>query len=667
MWKFRMGLATSLSLAWCAIACAADSPAKPLLGPLFVDHAVVQRDRPVRVWGNAAPGETVTVTLASASVTATADAKGEWRAELAAQAAGGPHVLAARAGTREQKVSDILVGDVWLCTGQSNMVWNVRASLNGRAEVAASADNGIRQVTVPMVSSTSARADFDKPLEWKIASPDTTGDFSATCYFFARELAKVQKVPQGMIVSAWGGSKIQPWMSESAIRSLGGYDTQLAVLETYRGDPSAAAQRWGEVWQRWWLDQKAVTRGKQPWLLAKGDAADWKAAPAEMTPWESWGVPQLATYDGMLWYRARVSLTAAQAKLPATLSLGQVDEVDLTWVNGRAVGSSGCCPERNYALPAGVLKAGENLVVVNDVDTYASGGMYGPAEKRALVFGDGTRVPLTGWEYQIAPAGLDAPLRSPWEATAGVSMIYNAMIAPLKNYSVRGVAWYQGESNTSVPEARRYEAQLAALMADWRRQFEAPLPFLVVQLANYGPMAPKPVESGWALTRDAQRRAVAADRNAGLVVTIDIGNRDDVHPTNKQEVGRRLARAARAVVFGEKIPASGAQPASASGIADGVAHVQFEKFEGDLVAYSAKDPSGFELCAAAEGTCQYVTAILAGKGQVQLVGDTSRLPPGSPARFTRVRYCWADSPLCNLYDSAGLPVGPFEIAIKPSP
>jgi sialate O-acetylesterase len=656
MSKVRISLAAFVSLVLCGVAPAADSPVPgPLLGPLFVDHAVLQRDRPINVWGDAAPGQAVAATLGNATVHATADAKGQWRAQFQPLPAGGPLTLTARAGNREQKVTDVLVGDVWLCTGQSNMVWNVRASLNGRAEVAASANDGIRQVTIPLVSSTTARTAFDKPLEWKIAGPDTTGDFSAACYFFTRELVKTQSVAQGMIVAAWGGSKIQPWMSEAAIRALGGYDEQLAVLETFRGDPTAAAQRWGELWQRWWLDQTTVTRGRRPWLRVQGEAADWKPAPADLTPWESWGVPQLATYDGMLWYRARVQLTAAQAKLPATLSLGQVDEVDLTWVNGRAIGSSGCCPERSYAVPAGVLRAGENLVVVNDVDTYASGGMYGPAEKRALVFADGSRVPLPGWEYQIAPAGLDAPLRSPWEATAGVSMIYNAMIAPLRDYSVRGVAWYQGESNTSVPEGRKYQAQLAALMADWRRQFEAPLPFLIVQLANYGPMAPKPVESGWALTRDAQRRAVAADGNAALAITIDIGNRDDVHPTNKQELGRRLARAARHLVYGEKLSASGAQPESAGRAGDAI-EVTLADFSGDLVAYNSKDPAAFELCGSAEGSCRFVSAALAGGGKV-------RLDPADVTAPTRVRYCWADSPLCNLYDGDGLPVGPFEIAL----
>jgi sialate O-acetylesterase len=656
MSRMKERLATSGLLMLMTLATAAQAAEVTLLGPTFTEHAVLQRDKPISVWGNAAPGEAVAVTLATVTANARADVKGFWRAELPPLPAGGPFVLAAKAGNREQKVSDVRVGDVWLCSGQSNMQWSVRASLNGRAEIAASANERIRQVTIPLASHTSAREGFEKPLEWKVASPDTTGDFSAACYFFARELESRQQVPQGLIVAAWGGAKIQPWMSEGAIRSLGGYDEQIAVLEQYRGDPAAAAQRWGELWQHWWLDQTAVTHGARPWLAVEGDSAAWPKAPAEMSPWESWGVPELASYNGMVWYRARARLTAAQAKLPASLSLGQVDEVDLTWVNGRAVGSNGCCPERNYPLPAGVLKAGDNLVVVNVVDTYASGGLYGPAEKRALVFGDGTRVPLEGWEYQIAPTGLDSPLRSPWEATAGVSMIYNAMIAPLRDYTLRGVAWYQGESNSTLPEARRYQAQLAALMADWRRQFAAPLPFLVVQLANYGPMAKKPVESGMALTRDAQRRAVAADGNAGLVVTIDIGNRDDIHPTNKQEVGRRLARAAKRVVFGEAVSASGAAPQSARR-EGGAVLVSFGDFEGSLTVYHSKDPSAFELCGAAEGSCRFVSATLLPQGKVSL--DASGV--SAPAR---VRFCWADSPLCNLYDGAGLPVSPFEIALN---
>jgi sialate O-acetylesterase len=626
----------------------------PLLDAIFADHVVLQRDRPIPIWGRAAAGEEVTVTLSGATRTVRADAQGRWSVQMPEQPASGPHTLTARTATRMQNAHDVLAGDVYLCSGQSNMEWSVRASLNSRAEIADSADDAIRQVKIPRASSLEPRDGFAAPLEWKVAAPETTGDFSATCYFFARELRKTVDVPVGLIVSAWGGSKIEPWISAGALRALGSYDLALAVADQFRGDESQAAARWGEYWKTWWRAQGAATEGREPWSLVRGDATQWRATPAELTAWEGWGVPELAKFDGMVWYRTRLKLTAEQAKKATNISLGQIDESDLVFVNGRAVGSGPCCAERSYKLPAGVLKAGDNLLAVNVLDTYASGGMYGPAEKRYVQLGDGTKLPLGPWEYQVASKVLSPP-RAPWDPTAGVGVLYNAMIAPLGPYGLRGVVWYQGESNSSVIEGQKYQAQLQALFADWRRQFAAPLPVLVVQLANYGPIPNAPVESGWALTRDAQRRAVEADGNAGLAVTIDIGNRDDVHPTNKQEVGRRLARAARHVVYGEKLSASGARPVSAMRSGNDV-RVSFGEAEGKLVVYNSRDPSAFELCGSDAGSCRYVSARLTGDVSVTLEG-VGTLP-------ARVRFCWADSPLCNLYDSAGLPVGPFEIEVK---
>ena len=622
---------------------------------VFTDHLVLQRDRPIPIWGNAAAGEEVTVTLSGATRSVRADANGHWPLLMPEQPAGGPHTLSARSATRMQDVQDVRIGDVWLCSGQSNMEFPVRGALNARAEIAASANDLIRQLKIAHSASTTPRTSFDGALEWKVASPETTGDFSATCYYFVRELRKNVDVPMGIIVSAWGGSKIEPWMSEPAIRGVGGYQAALDVAAEYRKDPALAALHWGEHWKQWWREQPG-NAGNEPWTSVRGDAARWQRAPAELTPWESWGVPALANFDGMVWYRTTVTLSPAQAKQAAQLTLGVIDEVDLTYVNGRAVGSSPCCGERNYALAAGTLHAGENLIVVNAFDTYASGGMYGPAEKRALTLADGTRIPLGPWQYQQSGAHPDiAPPRAPWEPTAGIAMLYNAMIAPFANFGLRGVVWYQGESNSSVVEGHRYQAQMQALMGDWRQQFGAPLPFLIVQLANYGATPRTPVESGAALTRDAQRRAVAADGNAGLVVTIDIGNPDDVHPTNKQEVGRRLARAARHVVYGEKISPSGAQPLAARRTAEGVA-VTFGGFDAPLVVYDSRDPAAFELCGAAVGSCRFVRAELRG-AQVLLTDEAAAGPA------TRVRFCWADSPIGNLHDSAGLPVGPFEIEI----
>jgi len=650
--------AARLACALCALLIGSTKAAhaeEPLMSALFTDHVVLQRDRPIDIWGHANAGEEVTVTLSGATRSARADASGKWALAMPDLPAGGPHTLTARTASRLQNADDVLVGDVYLCSGQSNMEFSVRGSLNSRAEIAASTNDRIRQVTIAKTSSTTPRDGVDKPLEWKIAKPETTGDFSATCYYFARELQKTVDTPIGLIVSAWGGSKIEPWMSEDAMRTVPGYETALAVSAEYRVDPAAAARHWGEHWQKWWRSQGQMYEAHQPW--AASDGFYWNRAPAELTPWENWGFPYLARYDGMVWYRARVKLTSAQAKQAATLSLGQIDEVDITFVNGRAVGSSPCCGERKYALAAGTLRAGDNVVVVNVLDTYASGGMYGPADKRVLELADGKKIPLVGWEFNIAP-GLTPP-RAPWEPTAGIGMLYNAMIAPLGKFGLRGAVWYQGESNTSVPEGRSYQALLRALMADWRRQFGANMPFLVVQLANYGPMATEPVESGWALTREAQRRAVVADGNAGLAVTYDIGNRDDVHPTNKQEVGRRLARAARSVVYGEKISAYGAQPLAANhdtiiGV-DWIV-VKFKVFDGPLAVYHSKEPSAFELCGKKEGSCRFAKAVMDGENVLLRSEDVP-----DPKR---VRFCWADSPLCNLYDAAGLPVVPFEIEVQ---
>jgi sialate O-acetylesterase len=618
---------------------------------LFVDHVVLQRDRPIPVWGRANPGEDVIVTLSGATKTARAGADGRWSVSMPEQPASGPHTLTARTATRMQNAHEVLVGDVWLCSGQSNMEFSVRGAMNGRGEIATSANDNLRQLKIPRASATLPRDNFDTPLEWKVAGPETTGDFSATCYFFARELEAATHVPQGLVVSAWGGSKIEPWMSEPAVRAVGGYQAALDVAARYRANAAEGVADWGEYWKKWWLAQPEAN-GTQPWAVVRGDRTTWGRTTAEQ-PWETWGVPSLAHFDGMVWYRAHVKLTAAQAKQAATVNLGVVDEIDLVFVNGRAVGSGPCCAERSYLLPAGVLKAGDNLVAVNVLDTYALGGMYGPADKRNLQFADGSKVPLTGWEYLQAADGM-VPPRAPWEPTAGIAMLYNAMIAPLGPYGFRGVVWYQGESNSSVPEGHRYQAQLQGLMADWRRQFGAPLPFLVVQLANYGAVAP--VESGWALTRDAERRAVAADGNAGLAVTIDIGNRDDVHPTNKQEVGRRLARAARHLIFGDKTSPSGAEPAAATRSGADVV-VSFANDGSKLVVKGSRDPAAFEVCGAATASCRYVRARLTGDATVALEAGEVAVP-------TRVRFCWGDSPLCNLYDTSGLPVGPFEIEIK---
>lgn len=308
-----------------------------------------------------------------------------------------------------------------------------------------------------------------------------------------------------------------------------------------------------------------------------------------------------------------------------------------------------------YRLPRGTLQAGENVIVVNVLDTYSLGGLVGPADERALRFSDGSTVRLDSeWRYQKPPAGIEDPPRAPWDPTRGMGALYNAMIAPLGDLSVRGVAWYQGEANTTT--SATYQDMLTRFMADWRGKFGAELPFLIVQLANYGQPPTAPVESGWAEVREAQRLVVANDPHAGLAIAIDIGERYDIHPSNKQEVGRRLARAARRVVYGEQIAPSG--PVARSARRDGTnIVVTFGDVADHLITYSAAEPIGFELCSRDAGSCRYARA--------RIEGDRVLLDAAAFAAATRVRYCWADSPVCTLFDTARLPAGPFQIEVQP--
>lgn len=638
----RAALAAAASLA----GLAAPAAAAPLLHPLFSDHSVLQRGRPIRIWGTAGPGERVTVTLGGATGAVTAGRDGAWTAELPAMKAGGPYRLeASGAGGARVAAEDVLVGDVWLCSGQSNMELPVSRALNSDSEISGARDGGMRLLTVPHRTAARPAADPGAKLAWSPASPDSVESFSAACYFMARELRGSERVPIGAIAATWGGTAIRPWLDEAGSRAAAGDEVDLLAL--YRRDPVAANLRFGERWQAWWRGR----RSSEPWR--DSSALAWKPMP-KIAYWEDWGDPAFERFNGMVWARKTVTLTADEAARPATLSLGVIDEIDETWVNGVAVGNTfGWDVARDYKLPTGLLHAGDNVILVSLLDSYGYGGFQGPAEALRLAFAGGPAKALgEGWLYSVAPSGLGDPPRPPWDAAAGLSLIHNGMIAPLAPYGLAGVAWYQGETDAGAPEG--YAEKLGALMRGWRREFAAAdLPFLIVGLANYAAPAPRPGESGWAEIRDAQRRAVERDPRAALVAALDLGDRTDIHPANKQEVGRRLARAARALAYGGSEPAGPRALAARRSGRDVV--VEFGGTTGRLQTWSGAGALGFELCGAAAGSCRFAAATPEGKA-VRISGD------GLPA--TRIRYAWADSPVVNLYDEAPLPPNGFELPIR---
>ena len=633
-------------LAGALLLAASAVQAAPALNPLFSDHGVLQRGRPIPVWGTAAPGEQVEVSLGSATTSATADGNGAWRASLPAMPAGGPYTLTASSASGRASANDVLVGDVWLCSGQSNMELQVSRALNSYNDTQSANDAQLRILTIPHHTAGTPQATVT-PIAWQAVTPATVGDFSAACYYMVRELRGSQHVPIGAIADSWGGTQIRSWMDEPSVIAIGDEDSRLFALG--RRDPGAANARFGEIWGAWWRAKAGDAPGTEPWHAS--DRLHWTPVPA-MIYWEQWGDPRFASFDGMVWMRKRVTLTAAEAAQAATLSLGVIDEQDQTFVNGVAIGNrfSWEAP-RDYAVPRGVLHAGVNEILVNIFDGSGAGGFAGPAERFRLSFADGHAQPIgTGWEYSVAHV-TDSPPRAPWDSAMGLATIYNGMIAPLGDYGLSGVAWYQGESDVGLPGS--YADRLGAMMTAWRRQFGRPdLPFLIVSLANYGPFATHPVESGWAALREQQRLAVARDSHAALAIAMDLGERLDIHPGNKQELGRRLARAAGVLVYGAHEPVGPEIARATRG--GGAILLSFAGVTGSLHSWSADFVTALELCGDTPQSCRYARGTVEGSN-VRIADD------GRPA--TRVRYGWADSPVTNLYDEVPLPVGPFEVRI----
>ena len=631
-----------------ATALTASASAAPLLAPVFTDHAVLQRGQPIRVWGGAKPGEAVTLRLGDAEATATADALGRWSATFPAREPGAALTLTAKAGGERQTISGLLVGDVWLCSGQSNMEYPLRRALGGEAEAAKSADPNIRLLQTGRTSLPAPTSGLPKEAVWRVASPDSANNFSAACFFMGREIKKTTGAPVGLIDATWGGSVIQDWISGEGLHALGSYDEGLAVLATYAQSKEAGIAQWGAMLDRWAAKVEPHAAG---WNSPDLDDSAWATMPAEQF-WET--NTGLETFDGTIWLRATITLTDQQAKQGATLSLGPIDDIDTTFVNGREVGSQeGWDAPRDYRIAPGVLKAGPNLVAIRAVDTGGGGGAWGPAAQKGLKLDDGSFAPLGAtWRYKvsttIAQTGL--PPHAPWLGASGLSTLRNGMIAPLAPYGLKGFAWYQGEANVSEPA--EYARTLPALIADWRRGFGGPdLPFLIVQLADFGPRNTTPVESGWAGVRDVQRRVAAADPRVGLASAVDIGDIYDIHPANKQQVGLRLALQARKLAYGERtLVAAGPAPISATHEGGSVV----VRLDQPAVVQGDARPIGFELCDAA-GACRFVDATL----------EVDRVSLAVPAGFApvKVRYAWADSPVINLYGPTGLPATPFELAI----
>ncbi len=644
----------AMTLAGMATAPASAQAGPPTFANIFADHAVLQRDRSIAVWGRASARTSVTVTLAGRSAATRSDAQGRWRATLPAMPAGTGHTLTVRAGTAGTTLSDIAVGDVYLCGGQSNMEFPARLSTNAWGGVASAIDPDLRFVTIPKDTQPAPLDDLAKPATWRAIGPETVGEASAVCYYMARSLKQHLKVPVGFVTAAWGGTTIQGWIGAASLKTVPAYAAGVAAVQQLAAAPAAARAAEDRRQEAWWDAHDPAAAAQRAWARPDFDDSRWPV----MTPSGSWkdaGVPALAAFDGVGWFRTTVDLTEAQARDANLLQLGPIDTYDTAWVNGvRVGGGSTAWVWRDYAVPAGVLHAGRNVIAVRVLSGGAGGGLTGQPANRGIKTATGAFIPLTpAWRYQVGMAarGLSIP-PAPWDVPVSLTTLYNGMIAPLGRYGFKLVAWYQGESN--VGAAADYATLLPLMMADWRRTLGQPtLPMLVVQLANYGAVAVQPANSASAALRDVQAKAVRADGHAGLAVTIDVGDRTDIHPTQKTVVGERLARAARAVAYAEPLSPGGPEAVAVRRQGDDLI-VDFRDAAGGLRTYSSGTAIGFEACD--DQTCRFVDGQPDG-ARIVLRGANR---PGT----TRVRYAWADAPYVNLYSADDLPAVPFELGIR---
>ncbi|MGB8602367.1 MAG: sialate O-acetylesterase, partial [Rhizomicrobium sp.] len=436
-----------LGAALSPLACAGAVPSS-LLAVNFQDHAVLQRDQAIPLWGKAAPGARLTLLFDGKKTTAKADKNGRWQATLPAHGAGGPYTLSVSdAAGHSQNAADVMVGDNFLCSGQSNMEWPVHLAMQGDTDANAAGNPNIRLFRVQRAFSAAPQQDFTSHEQWEVTSPQSVRDFSAVCYYFGRALQPQIKVPVGLIYSAWGGSTIETWMGADALAKSGGYDGALKALKIYATSPEAAMADWHKSMLGWWQDHDPASAASPAWHDPAYDDSTWhEVVPAG--PMRDLGAADLASFYGIVWLRTTVTVSEAQAKQGADLMLGPIDQVDTSWVNGKDVGSmEGWGTERTYHIAPGTLKAGANVIAVG---FYGGDGLWGPAGARQLRFADGSAVAVgPRWRYHTSVEGYKAGRipHAPWLKEIGQSVLYNAMIAPIGKVPLKGVLWYQGESN----------------------------------------------------------------------------------------------------------------------------------------------------------------------------------------------------------------------------
>lgn len=626
------------------LTCMVKAQAVITVSHLISDNMVLQRGVKTNIWGTAPPSENIRLTFKGKEYQARAGEDGEWAVLLDASVAGGPYTLSIKGKSGTLDIQNLLIGDVWLCSGQSNMQFTVSGAINSTAEIAAANDAGIRQFKVPNANGDVPESTLAGG-EWKESTPATTGDFTAVGYFFAREMRKQHPdVPIGLINASWGGTQIEAWISYEGFGWKGINDLKKFHEQEYIRRINLLKER--NKWTPTDTDA-GIVNGLPAWVGTNYDDAEWMEwnAPG----W--WYGNGLEFLGGTLWLRKSFDLPAHIAAGSIALSLGVFDDRAKVWINGNLIDSANdrSGKQRQYIVPAKYLTTGKNTITLQVGNLDAGGGLVGGKDALKIT-SNFYQQSLNGlWKYRIGKFEY-APKCQPQTTPAG---LYNAMIAPLTQYTIGGALWYQGEQNAGdIANAYKYRDLLNTLVINWRDHFHSGVfPFVVVQLPNFQkpPVAPAP--SNWAVMRESQNLILNLP-NTAVVCTIDLGDADNIHPPNKQDVGKRTALAVRKLVFKERDLDTGPVYQTMKVSGDSI-RIMFNTTARGLIT---KDKYGYVTgftIAGADKKFIWAKARIEGR-QVVVWSNQVKAP-------VSVRYGWANNPAdAHLYSSDGqLPVVPF--------
>jgi sialate O-acetylesterase len=614
------------------------------LPKVFGDNMVLQRDKPIVIWGWADAREKITIKFKDQSKTVTADKNGQWKISLSPEKAGGPFQLVVK-GKNTITFNNVLIGEVWVCSGQSNMEWSVRDSDRSVEEIKAGNYPLIRHIKIPKGVSATPERDI-KTGAWSICSPETVADFTAVGYFFARELVKELDVPVGLINTSWGGTHSETWTSREAFENSDEYKDMIRSMPKLNLD-SLAKYNKAEM-------RKRIEKLQGKFEVSSEEIKKWSESNYDDASWPKLNVPgqwegqEPGNLDGVVWYRKTFDVAASDAGQHAVLELAMIDDLDETYVNGVKVGETKRYNEpRKYNVPANIIKQGKNVITVRAVDTGGGGGIYGAPENVLITVGN-TKTPLAGaWSYRVESiengGGGVGPNSYP-------TLLFNAMINPLLPYTMQGVIWYQGEENAK--RAYQYRKAFPLMITDWRKHWgQGDFPFYFVQLATFNANNGTSASgSTWAELREAQTMTLSLP-NTGMAVTTDIGDPEDIHPRNKQDVGKRLAALALNKTYGKQRVSEGPTYQSMK-VEGNKAIITFKNIGSGLMA---KDKygylKGFEI-AGADHKFYYAKAEINGD-QVIVYHDLVKEP-------VAVRFGWADDAGDNnLFNGEGFPAVPF--------